>query len=75
MIRDSEVEIAEEAEDLVRVFETALKRRRRGDVIRLTVTSDMPADLRDFVTNEIGVEEEDVLSSQVNWGSLTWMRS
>ena len=60
VIRDSEVEIAEEAEDLVRVFETALKRRRRGDVIRLTVTSDMPADLRDFVTNEIGVEEEDV---------------
>lgn len=60
VIRDSDIEILEEAEDLVRLFETALKRRRRGNVIRLTIDSSMPDDLRDFVTDQIGIEEADV---------------
>jgi len=60
IIRDSEMEIDEEAEDLVRTFETALKRRRRGSVIRLTVNQDMPDDLGAVVIDEIDVDEEDV---------------
>jgi polyphosphate kinase len=60
VIRDSDIEVLEEAEDLVRLFESALKRRQRGTVIRLTVDAEMPADLRRFVTEEIGVDEEDV---------------
>ncbi len=59
VIRDSDMEIDEEAEDLVRTFETMLKRRRRGHVIRLTVNQEMPEPLKDFVIQEMGVDEED----------------
>lgn len=60
VIRDSDIEILEKAEDLVRVFETALKRRRRGHVIRLMIDASMPADLQAFVTSHIGVEKSDI---------------
>jgi polyphosphate kinase len=60
ILRDSEVEIDEEAEDLVRLYESALKRRRRGHVIRLSVDAAMPEDLAAFLAQELGASPDDV---------------
>ena len=60
VLRDSEVEIEEEAEDLVRVFESALKRRRRGNVIHLVVNKSMPDELKRFVVDEFHVAPSDI---------------
>jgi polyphosphate kinase len=60
VIRDSEMEIDEEAEDLVRTFESALKRRRRGSVVRLTVDDEISSDLLYFIQAQLDVSKHDV---------------
>ncbi|WP_299301683.1 RNA degradosome polyphosphate kinase [uncultured Litoreibacter sp.] len=61
VLRDSDLEVEEEAEDLVREFETALKRRRRGEVVRLTMSADAPPKLRGLVMEALEVTEADVI--------------
>ncbi len=60
LIRDTDVEFEEEAEDLVRSYETALKRRRRGVVIHLAVDAGTPAELVALVVDELEVPPEEL---------------
>ncbi len=61
LIRDSDLEIEEEAEDLVREFEARLKKRRLGQVVRVKIQTSMPQDLRDFIVEGLRAEPDDII--------------
>ncbi len=61
VLRDSDLEVEDEAEDLVREFEVALKRRRRGEVVRLKMSSGAPEGLKKVIQGELGVADHEVI--------------
>lgn len=60
VLRDSDIELQEDAEDLVATFESQLRQRRRGDVIRLEIDAAMPSGLQDFVIKELEASAESI---------------
>ncbi|MEO1305745.1 MAG: RNA degradosome polyphosphate kinase [Pseudomonadota bacterium] len=60
IVRDSDIEIEEESEDLIAEFEILLRQRRRGRIVRIHIDSGAPAPLREFVAREIGADTRDV---------------
>jgi polyphosphate kinase len=63
IIRDSDIEVEEEAEDLVRYFRSAIKRRRRGRVIRLELETDFPHELEALIKAEFGGNESVIVET------------
>jgi len=61
ILRDSDVEVEEEAEDLVLLFESLLKRRRRGSVIHMKCSASMPGELREFIAEHLDLDPSELV--------------
>jgi polyphosphate kinase len=73
LIRDSDIEIEEEAEDLVREFESLLKQRRLGDVVKVMIDKAMPEDLAAFIVEQLNADapDVDIIDGMLGLGQLS----
>ena len=73
LIRDSDIEIEEEAEDLVREFESLLKQRRLGDVVKVMIEKAMPEDLAAFIAEQLNADplDVDIIDGLLGLGQLS----
>ena len=60
IIRDSDIEFEEEAEDLIMYLEKALKKRRRGRIVKLEIRSNADPLLKKFVYKKLEVTDDEV---------------
>jgi polyphosphate kinase len=60
ILRDSDIELEEEAEDLVLQFETLLKQRRRGSVIHMKCSAAMPEHLRESIADHLKLKPSEL---------------
>ncbi len=63
VLRDSDIEIEEEAEDLVRTFRSAIQRRRRGQVIQLEMEEDFDNHAEQVLLEQLGVHDAAVIKT------------
>lgn len=63
VLRDSDIEIEEEAEDLVRTFRSAIQRRRRGQVIQLEIEEDFDPAAEALLLEQLGINEAAVIKT------------
>lgn len=61
VLRDSDIEIEEEAEDLVRTFRSAIQRRRRGQVIQLEMEEEFDSTAEQVLLEQLGVKDAAVI--------------
>src|SRR5262249_3129674 len=73
IVRDSDLDVADEGDDLVRYFERAVKQRKRGRIIRIKLAAGTPENLKQFILAQMQVESENVVSTQgmLGLGSLS----
>ena len=63
ILRDSEIEIDDEANDLIHEFENALRARQRGNVVLLTLSKDAPRPIRHLLKSAMGIDENNFFDS------------
>jgi polyphosphate kinase len=63
ILRDSEIEIDDEANDLIHEFENALRARQRGNVVLLTLSKDAPKPIRRLLKSAMGIDENNFFNT------------
>ena len=66
--RDADLWVSPDSEDLLEALETELRRRRFGEVVRLEIGADAPAEIRDLLTSRLGIESDRVYESSAPLG-------